>query len=167
VNGAGALLLLLLCLTGAVIWWPGIKIWRRRLMLHRGVNWKRLTFDLHSALGFWTFAFIFMWAFTGFYIVYQERFSPLVDYIFPYNQSFEPRAIDEVLLWLSRVHFGRFRQLPDQIELAVKVLWVILGIAPAILFVTGGLMWWNRVVRKGVRQSVPDAGLVQATSLIR
>jgi uncharacterized iron-regulated membrane protein len=168
VNGAGGLVLLLLCLTGAVVWWPGIKIWRRRLMLHRGVNWKRFTFDFHSALGFWTFAFIFMWAFTGFYIVYQEWFTPLVDYIFPQDEvTFEPRAIDEVLVWLPRVHFGRFRQLPAQAALAAKVLWVIIGIAPAVLFVTGGLMWWSRVVRRGVRQSVPDAGLVQATSSIR
>ena len=29
VNGIGALFLTLVCLTGAVIWWPGIKNWRR------------------------------------------------------------------------------------------------------------------------------------------
>src|SRR4051794_26805596 len=28
VNGAGALCLLLVCATGAVIWWPGIRNWR-------------------------------------------------------------------------------------------------------------------------------------------
>jgi hypothetical protein len=31
VNGIGALFLTLVCLTGAVIWWPGIKNWRRSL----------------------------------------------------------------------------------------------------------------------------------------
>jgi uncharacterized iron-regulated membrane protein len=95
-----------------------------------------------------------MWAFTGFYIVFQESFTPLVDYFFPYNeQTFEPRAIDEVLLWLSRVHFGRFRQLPDQLTLALKIAWVIIGLAPAVLFMTGALMWFNRVVRGRRRQS--------------
>jgi uncharacterized iron-regulated membrane protein len=28
----------------------------------------------------------------------------------------------------------------------VTVLWVVLGFAPAILFVTAMLMWWNRVL---------------------
>ena len=29
VNGIGAVLLGLLCMTGAIVWWPGIKNWRR------------------------------------------------------------------------------------------------------------------------------------------
>ena len=31
INGIGALLLTVVCLTGAVIWWPGVKNWRRSL----------------------------------------------------------------------------------------------------------------------------------------
>jgi len=27
-------------------------------------------------------------------------------------------------------------------------LWALLGFVPAIMFVTGAIMWWNRVVRK-------------------
>jgi uncharacterized iron-regulated membrane protein len=34
----------------------------------------------------------------------------------------------------------------------VKVLWTIFGLAPALLFVTGGLMWWNRVLSKRWKQ---------------
>ena len=30
VNGIGATCVIVLCLTGAVIWWPGINNWRRR-----------------------------------------------------------------------------------------------------------------------------------------
>ena len=55
VNGIGAICVILLCLTGAVIWWPGIDNWRRALT----VNWRslfaRFSWDLHSALGFWAF----------------------------------------------------------------------------------------------------------------
>ena len=36
VNGIGALCVTLLCLTGAVIWWPGINHWRRSLT----VSWR-------------------------------------------------------------------------------------------------------------------------------
>ena len=50
VNGIGAICVILLCLTGAVIWWPGINNWRRALT----VNWRslfaRFSWDLHSAL---------------------------------------------------------------------------------------------------------------------
>ncbi|MBF8300898.1 MAG: PepSY-associated helix domain protein, partial [Acidobacteria bacterium] len=28
VNGIGGLLLMLLCVTGAIVWWPGVKAWR-------------------------------------------------------------------------------------------------------------------------------------------
>ncbi len=52
INGAGAVLLTLMCVTGAVIWWPGQARWRRSLSVHRGVGWRRFTWDLHGMLGF-------------------------------------------------------------------------------------------------------------------
>jgi uncharacterized iron-regulated membrane protein len=27
-------------------------------------------------------------------------------------------------------------------------LWAFVGLAPAVIFVTGAIMWWNRVVRR-------------------
>src|SRR5215472_15528791 len=49
VNGVGAVCLTLLCCTGIVIWWPGVRNWQRSL----GVNWSahlaRISWDLHSA----------------------------------------------------------------------------------------------------------------------
>ena len=51
VNGVGAIFLTSLCLTGAVIWWPGIKNWRRSLTVSWRANFARITWDLHSALG--------------------------------------------------------------------------------------------------------------------
>jgi len=38
VNGVGALAVLALAVTGVVIWWPGIKTWRRSLIVHRNVG---------------------------------------------------------------------------------------------------------------------------------
>jgi uncharacterized iron-regulated membrane protein len=29
-----------------------------------------------------------------------------------------------------------------------KLTWAVFGLAPAFMFVTGVMMWWNRVVRK-------------------
>ena len=52
------------------------------------------------------------------------------------------RAGDIALYWLAQLHFGRFS------GGYVKALWVVMGLVPAILFVTGAVMWWNRVLRK-------------------
>ena len=141
-NGVGAILLTLLSLTGAVIWWPGTRGWRRSLLIDLRANWRRLNWSLHSAIGFWTVAFVFMWGVTGIYLTFPEPFTALADAIEPYDEeSFDPRTVDEVLAWVARVHFGRFG------GWSTKLLWAIVGLLPAALFVTGALMWWNRVLR--------------------
>ena len=97
VNGVCAILLTLLSLTGAVIWWPGIAKWRRSLTINPRANWKRINWDLHSAVGFWTFAFFFMWSFTGIYLVFPapfetfiNRFAPLEYYRLASQESEPP-----------------------------------------------------------------------------
>jgi uncharacterized iron-regulated membrane protein len=39
------------------------------------------------------------------------------------------------------VHFGRFA------GVKTKALWAVMGLMPPALFVTGALMWWNRVLQ--------------------
>ncbi|HYR89666.1 MAG TPA: PepSY-associated TM helix domain-containing protein [Terriglobia bacterium] len=149
VNGAGGFLTVLMTLTGAVVWWPGVKNWRRSLGIHRGVNWKRFVWDFHSAFGFWTLLFVLMWGLSGFYLVFQEWLSPILDFIEPSRGTpFQARYVDVITEWLSRLHFGRFRGLRSEFNLTFKVIWVVLGLAPPVLFITGGLMWWNRKVRR-------------------
>jgi uncharacterized iron-regulated membrane protein len=62
VNGIGATCLLALCLTGIVLWWPGIAHWRRALRVDWRAHIARVNFDLHSALGFWCLFFLLLWA---------------------------------------------------------------------------------------------------------
>ena len=66
-NGAGALALLVLNLTGLVIWWPGVRTWRRALKVDFRRRWRRINFDLHSAVGFWTLGIVSLWAISGIY----------------------------------------------------------------------------------------------------
>ena len=142
VNGVGAVLMTLLSLTGAVIWWPGIQSWRRSLTIDWKANWRRFNWNLHSAIGFWTVAFVFMWGITGIYLSFPEPFMAVVDYLEPFDESnFEPRLGDTILYWLAYLHFGRFAGWPS------KLLWAILGLVPLVMFVTGALMWWKRVLR--------------------
>ncbi len=142
VNGIGAILLVLLCVTGAIVWWPGSKVWRRSLGVQWRAGWKRVNWDLHSALGFWTFAFVFMWALSGIYLVFPHPFMAIVDYLDPLDpKSVSPRAGDIALEWLAKLHFGRFA------GIKTKALWAFMGLVPPALFVTGALMWWNRVLQ--------------------
>jgi uncharacterized iron-regulated membrane protein len=141
VNGIGAALLGLLSVTGLVIWWPGTEGWRRALLVDWRANWRRVNWSIHSAFGFWTLIFIAMWAFTGVYLAFPEPFTALVDYLEPSKEdNFDPRTGDQILYWFSRLHFGRFSE-------STKVGWAAIGLVPPVMFVTGTLMWWNRVVR--------------------
>lgn len=159
INGYGAVLFTLMCLTGAVVWWPGVENWRRSLVIRRHTGWKRFNWDLHSAFGFWTFAFSFMWGITGIYVVYPWPFQRLVG-LFVIPDLFHPRqSLDNrILLWLTKLHFGNF----GRGDWPLKILWVILGLAPALLFVTGVLMWWNRVLRPSARQARRKAEIAPA-----
>ncbi|MCE2514928.1 MAG: PepSY domain-containing protein [Acidobacteria bacterium] len=141
-NGVGSVLLTVLAVTGAVIWWPGVAGWRRALGVDLRANWRRLIWTLHGAVGVWTVVFILMWGLTGIYLAIPEPFNALADAIEPFDEeTFEPRTVDNVLYWVARVHFGRFG------GWSTKALWAAIGLLPPVLFVTGFVMWWTRVVR--------------------
>lgn len=171
-NGIGAILVTLLALSGAVVWWPGIQNWRSSLAIRRDANWKRLNWNLHSAVGIWTFAFVLIWGVTGIYVVFPEPFERAINRFFPLQlyrldgfvqsprlQSASSIAVgprarrpvlpplerstgDKILRWLYYLHFGNFG------GWSVKLCWMVLGLAPPFLLVTGLLMWWNRVLAK-------------------
>ncbi len=221
VNGIGALCLVAMCLTGAVIWWPGRTNWRRSLKIDFTRQWKRVNWDLHSAVGFWSVAFILMWAVTGAYFAFPSGFRSVVNRISPITVTRAPQssprlgqspaptwremvdqaqrhapgqhvarvvlpfddkaaflvmfssvrpappgadltsvyldqytgallaeaapsartAGDVILAWVAPLHVGNFA------GNGVRVVWLVLGLAPPLLFVTGFTMWWTRVVR--------------------
>ena len=147
-NGIGGLLCILLALTGGLVWWPGVTKWRRSLTLHRGVGWKRFNWDLHSSIGWWSLVFVLLFGVTGVYLSFPETITRAFDRIEPQTDAnLGARSVDRVLYWLAYLHFGRFGGWKTSIP------WVIFGLAPAALFVTGTLMWWNRVVWPRVRFS--------------
>jgi len=142
INAAGGILTALLGLTGTIIWWPGIDTWRRSLSFRWKTNPKGFNWALHSALGFWTMALFVMWAVSGIYLSVPNQFDALVDFLEPLKPSGRNlRFGDQVLFWLAQAHFGRFAGIP------VKIVWTVLGLTPAALFVTGALMWWKRVLK--------------------
>jgi uncharacterized iron-regulated membrane protein len=157
-NGVGALLILLMVFTGMVVWWPGIKTWRRSLSIPGRVGWQRLIWGLHSAMGFWTFAAIIIFAISGAYLSYPQPFEHLADRIEPVTESnVRTRTVDQIVYWLAYLHFGRINGIgipcrgPGLCDAATKFTWAVFGLTPAVMFVTGAVMWWNRVVRKRLR----------------
>jgi uncharacterized iron-regulated membrane protein len=155
VNGFGAVMLIVLALTGIVVWWPGIKNWRRSLVLRRGVGWRRFTWDLHSVIGFWLFAFILLFGLSGVYLGNPQFFQDLADKLQPpTDANAGVRIVDRLIYWLAYLHFGRINGIgipcrgPGLCDQTTKLIWALAGLATAVMFVTGAVMWWNRVVRK-------------------
>ena len=160
VNGAGALLIVVLALTGIVVWWPGIKTWRRSLTIHRNAGWQGAIWNLHSVIGFWSLGIILLFAVSGAYLGNPERFQDLADRIEPLTAAnARTRTVDQVIYWLAYLHVGRINGIglpcsgPGLCDATTKLIWAVVGLAPAAMFVTGAMMWWNRVARK--RRALP------------
>jgi uncharacterized iron-regulated membrane protein len=141
-NGAASIVVTVTCLTGLVVWWPGISRWKRSLVFKPSSSWRRLNWDLHSASGFWLFLFLLMWAVSGVYLGIPDPFARAASY-FANPDSRKESFADVFLFWLARLHFGRWRDHPS-----LKIVWVVIGLVPTLMAVTGCIMWWNRVVRK-------------------
>ena len=77
------------------------------------------------------------WAVTGVYFAFPEPFEALFNAL-----ATDPSAVERpgeaLLLTFIRLHFGRFG------GLGIRITWVILGLVPAVLFVTGFVVWWRR-----------------------
>lgn len=218
INGAGAAAILVMCVTGVFIWWPGRKAWWRAMTIDPSRRGPRLFWEIHRAAGIWTVLLIVMWATTGMYFAFPSQaraivgaISPLTSTRSPYSQSppdvvaapgwramihnaqrlhpdghvarvvlpfgergsflvmfasrsptpmgetLEPVYLDRfsgqrliaesptpstgdvILRWIVPLHIGTFG------GGVVRAIWFIAGLMPAVLFVTGFAVWWNRI----------------------
>jgi len=174
VNGACAIFVVVLSLTGAILWWPGIRTWKRGLAIQPTSNWKLFNWQLHSVVGLWMLPVVFLFGVVGTYAGFPRPFQVFVNKIAPLDvYRLEPQASlqgpvnlipvdaattrprfvrpklstgDQIIRWFSYLHFGNFGGWLS------KAAWVIIGLAPAFLFVTGLLMWWNRVLSPAARR---------------
>jgi uncharacterized iron-regulated membrane protein len=172
VNGIAAVFVLGLSVTGAVLWWPGTRSWRRGFVIRPKSNWKLFNWQLHNVIGLWMLPIVFMFGLVGVYAGFPGPFQALVNKIAPLDfyrpipdasllpdipaipvsvptprPRFRPRYStgDKIIRWFSYLHFGNFGGWES------KTVWVVIGLAPAFLFATGVLMWWNRVISPRAR----------------
>jgi uncharacterized iron-regulated membrane protein len=137
-----------------VVWWPGLKTWPRSVTLPRRVGWKRLNWHMHSMIGFWSLAFVLAFGLSGIYLTFPDRIQDFADWLEPQTAAnMRTRLGDRIIYWLAYAHFGRINGIgipcrgPGFCDQATKATWALFGLAPAAMFVTGTIMWWNRVLQ--------------------
>jgi len=146
INGIGGIVFTVLIVTGFWLWWPGVRNVARSLKIGKPRASRRFIWQLHSVLGIASFVLLLVWAMTAIYFAFPGPFEGLIDY-FDDDLNDLHRPGEWILLELIKLHFGRFG------GLGVRFLWAALGLLPAVLFVTGFVLWWTRVVRR--RASTP------------
>jgi uncharacterized iron-regulated membrane protein len=72
VNGVMGTLLLLMCVSGAVLWWPGWRRLRDGVRIQWRARWKRLNHDLHRVGGFAVAGLLALMAITGCYFGFHD-----------------------------------------------------------------------------------------------
>ena len=82
-NACGAAGLLVLAATGIVVWWQGVRRWTRGLRVKVRANWRRVNYDLHSAIGFWTLLIVSWWAISGVYFGFYRQVTAVVAVVSP------------------------------------------------------------------------------------
>ncbi len=141
VNGVGALLFLALAVTGAVAWWPGVNRLGHSLVPGKPAKSARFARRLHNAIGIWMLGLVLIWAITAVYFSFPDPFEWTIDY-FDEDLTDDERPGDWLVRGLVNLHFGRSWGMTG------KLVWVAFGLVPAVLFVTGCITWWLRVVRR-------------------
>jgi uncharacterized iron-regulated membrane protein len=69
-----ACLLILLSVSGIILWWP-----RKIVTVNWSASGRRITFDLHNAVGFYSFLFLLMFGVTAVVIHWQSKWLPMTN----------------------------------------------------------------------------------------
>jgi uncharacterized iron-regulated membrane protein len=232
VNGIGAGLLFVLCVSGLIVWWPGKGRVRGALTIRTHARWPRLNWDIHSVFGFWCVIPLGVEAFTGAYYCFFVPMAAALVFLFggsvhrwqemsvpprsnpvnagvavqfetllrdsllrhpdcilrglalplvstdPFTVQLDPPYAEDrgdyvqvaydqhrgivlsdidsrheslairLVLFIRPLHFGTFAGQWS------RIVWIVVGLLPGILFFTGFLMWWRRVPGRLLRSAV-------------
>lgn len=140
INGVGGLLFVLMSLSGLILWWQGRSRWYEGLViLPRSKH--ALLWQLHNMLGFWTLVLMLAWGVSGFQLGFPRALDPLIDWFDADLTDFERPT--SWLRFFRSVHFARFGTTPG-----AQWSWILVSFAPTVMFISGFVLWWKRVVRK-------------------
>ena len=85
--------LLVLGISGLILWWLGRNRWRAAFLVKRGARGLRLYRDLHGAIGVWTFVVFITVSFSGVYLVFPQTVSAVVTKLLPSRDANRPEPI--------------------------------------------------------------------------
>lgn len=91
-NGVGAGCALVMCLTGLAIWWPGPRGVLRALTVNVRRTGRRITWELHRAVGAWSVLFLLMWGATGLSFSFPSAFRSAVGWLSPVTVARPPSS---------------------------------------------------------------------------
>jgi uncharacterized iron-regulated membrane protein len=138
INGLGGLLLVLMSCTGLILWWQGRQRWYEGLLIlpsrQRSVWWQ-----LHSFMGFWALLLMLAWGISGFQLGFPQVINKLVAF-FDSNPNDELRP-NGWLRFFRNVHFARYGE-----GAVARWAWIVVSFVPTLLFVSGVVVWWRRVI---------------------
>lgn len=139
INGVGGGLFVLMSLTGLILWWQGRSRWYEGLIITRNSS-RSLLWQLHSFFGFWALLLMVAWGVSGFQIGFPRLMDDIIGWFRSDPDNFQR---PEVLQFFRSVHFARFGQGP-----VARWAWIVVSFVPALLFISGLIVWWRRVVRR-------------------
>jgi uncharacterized iron-regulated membrane protein len=182
INGWGAVVFLVMMLSGLFIWWRGKAQWHQGLYLSnkspRGTLWQ-----LHSVFGFWCLFFMFAWGVSGMLISIPDTFRTVTDTLGLsdiLNMGLIGMADSEIQTMLDSgeleanafiMNLGEIRAdrssgiLDFMVDIhfgrfeAAWTKWALLLISliPAAMFITGFILWWKRVVTRTYRKVINNS----------
>ena len=128
VVGISTLSMVVLLISGVVLWWPkGVKMLRHRLLVAMRKGWHRFWYDLHVSAGFWVTIVLLLMALTG--LVWSFAW---------YREGFYAIFGSGAKAWLYSLHVGNIG------GVATKVLWCLAAIIGGTLPLTGYYLWIKR-----------------------
>ncbi len=91
--GFMGIVLIFICLSGIVLWWPRKGQWKNAFWVKEGARGFRFHRDWHNAVGFWSFMILLIVSFSGLYLAFPRTFRDAVGTVMPLGQTFaEPEA---------------------------------------------------------------------------
>lgn len=148
INGVAGGIMLIIVVSGLVLWWPGRRHWHRSLYVP--LSSRRKIWHLHSAIGIWVGLLLLNWCITSIYFGFPGPFEDLRDWLDTDQTDFD-RPGEGLVTFLVDAHFGRFGGVWG------RTGWVLLGLTPAVLFISGFWVWLRpRLKQRSGRELAAD-----------
>ena len=128
VVGISTISMVLLLLSGLVLWWPKcVKMLRHRVLINLRKGWHRFWYDMHVSAGFWVTVVLLIMALTG--LVWSFAW---------YRDGFYSLFGSGARAWLRSLHVGSVG------GLFTRVVWCVAAIVGGTLPLTGYYLWIKR-----------------------